>query len=54
VKNIKRALITATLLLWLAYAASQASANPGTPRTPAGVTLSGVGIALTEGVTWED
>ena len=53
-KNLRRILIAATLLLSLVGGAGQASANPTTPPTSAGVTVSGFGITLTAGVTWED
>jgi hypothetical protein len=61
VKNIKRILIAATLLLSLVGGAGQASADPGTPTltttvtsTSAGVTWDGAGVFLSAGVTWED
>jgi opacity protein-like surface antigen len=54
-KNIKRIVIAATLLLSLVGGASQASADPGTPPSiTAGVSWEGFGIELTAGVTWED
>ena len=62
-KNIKRVLIAATLLLSLVGGAGQASANPTTPPAPAtitltpssaGVTSNGFGLSLDMGVTWED
>ncbi len=53
-KNIKRIVIAATLLLSLVGGAGQASANPTTPPFSAGVTVPSFGSELTEGVTWED
>jgi hypothetical protein len=53
VSNIKRILIAATLLLSLVGGAGQASATPPTPPTSAGVTVSGFGVTLTAGITWE-
>ena len=64
VKNLKRILIAATLLLSLVGGAGQASADPGkgggttltttTTSTSAGVTVGGAGLMLEAGVTWED
>ena len=55
-KNIKRILIAATLLLSLVGGAGQASADPGkgTTTTTASVTWDGAGVMLTAGITWED
>ena len=52
-KNIKRILIAATLLLSLVGGAGQASADPGRGGTTS-VTVSGFGVTLTAGVTWEE
>jgi ABC-type proline/glycine betaine transport system substrate-binding protein len=54
-KNIKRLLIAATLLLSLVGGASQASADPGTPFgiTPAGITWESAPVDLLLGITWE-
>ncbi|HKC84274.1 MAG TPA: hypothetical protein VKD46_09770 [bacterium] len=54
--NIKRILIAATLLLSLVGGAGQASADPGNggTTTSTSVTVSGFGVTLTAGATWED
>jgi len=61
-KNIKRLLFVATLLLALVGGAGQASADPGNGGTgttititvdPAGATWEGAGFMLSAGATWE-
>ena len=48
--NARKFLIAATLLLSLVGGAGQASADPGTQPTPAGVTWEGT---TWEGITWD-
>ncbi len=54
VKNIKRILIAATLLLSLVGGAGQASADSGKGGSTLTTTVSYGGVMLTAGVTWED
>ncbi|HYR92785.1 MAG TPA: hypothetical protein VEP48_01160 [Methylomirabilota bacterium] len=60
-KNLKRILIAATLLITLVGGAGQASADPGIPLptttitpTAAGVSWEGFGLFLSAGISWED
>jgi hypothetical protein len=57
VKNLKRILIAATLLLSLVGGAGTASADPGIPlpttTTTAGVSWEGFGLFLSAGISWE-
>jgi hypothetical protein len=58
VKNLKRILIAATLLITLVGGAGQASADTGlfpvpTPTVTVGLTVAPAGIFLSAGISWE-